>query len=267
MPVVNLKGGRDMAFKLAVFEGIKQSRTANSIWTWLQRTGMERNFDVVVLQDQDKFGQMLTETDRSGPDAVRGRNRALQQLGGQTLARPVVLWNPNYKFTYYGDVKGVKFNTAGDAVSERARARGGYYYQWSSSFHARVIRVTESLMPAWIVLFHELGHVKQYFEGGSEGAWTVRLNDTNAIEAENLIKHENPICTETSRSIRAHYKHSIHGFSDLAQRYSVGQKVNAWKCATSVTDRKILEEQLKAEADQSTLNNPASGIYHGFQQP
>lgn len=268
MPVVNLKGGRDMAFKTAIYEGMKQSRTAYNLWTWLDKDGEGRDFDVVVLADTDNFGQMLTESDQSGPDAVRGRQCALEALGGNTIVRPTVLWSPSYAFTYYGDVKGVAFNSSGDTIAERTKSTGGYYYQYKlgkATHEVRVIRVTKSQMPAWIVLYHELGHVKQYFDCGGADGWRRRLSDTSSIEAENLAKHENPICVETSRAIRAHYKHSIYGFNDLKQRYSFGKKANAWKESDNPIERTALEKELEREANQSAKDKPETGIYRGIQ--
>jgi len=93
--------------------------------TWLDKGNEGRDFDVVVLADTDDFGQMLTESDQSGPDAERGRLRALEALGGNTIVRPTVLWNPSYAFTYYGDVKGVAFNSSGDTIAERTKSAGG----------------------------------------------------------------------------------------------------------------------------------------------
>ncbi len=268
MPVVNLKGGRNVAFNIAKFEGIKQSRTALNLWTWLDKDNEGRDFDVVVLADTDNFGQMLTESDQSGPDAERGRLRALEALGRKTIERPVVLWNPSYAFPYYGDVKGVTFNSSGDTKAEPTKSTEGYYYQYKSgiaTLEARVIRVTKSQMPAWIVLYHELGHVKQYFDCGGADGWERRLSDTSSIEAENLTKHENPICVETNRAIRAHYKHSIYGFNDLIQQYSFGKKANAWKESDNRNERAALEKELEREANQSAKDKPETGIYLGIQ--
>jgi len=122
-------------------------------------------------------------------------------------------------------------------------------------------------MPAWIVLYHELGHVRQYFDCGGADGWRRRLSDTSAIEAENLTKHENPICVETSRAIRAHYKHSIYGFKGLKRRYrySSGEKANAWKESDNRNERAALEIELEREANQSAKDKPETGIYHGTQ--
>ena len=74
MPVGEIKGASLVAFNIAVHEGLGQSRTALSIWQWLEKDP-KRVFDVLVLQRGENFGQMLTEADRSGPDAERGRQR------------------------------------------------------------------------------------------------------------------------------------------------------------------------------------------------
>src|SRR5262245_45647439 len=107
MPVKEIKGSSPLAFKQAIFEGIRQSRTAHSIWTWLEKEGDKREFDVLVLTAGENFGQMLTEGDQSSPDADRGRTKYLQEFRVNSLPRPVVLWNPKYDFEYFGDVQGV----------------------------------------------------------------------------------------------------------------------------------------------------------------
>lgn len=262
MPVQRLKGNKQMAFKIAVFEGLKQSRTAHRIWTWLEKDG--RDFDLLVLDGNQNFGQMLTESDQSGPDAQRGRQHHRAVFGDREIPRPTVLWNPDYDFDYFGDVKGVEINAAGDVAPMDTNRKQGYLYRYKLPLGkqtVRVIRVTKGKMPAWVVLYHELGHVKQYYEGGSADAWTVRLNNTSAIEAENLDKHENPICRDIGRPIRAHYKHSTHGFHDLIQRYSLGRKQNAWKCANDVPDREEIERRLREEAVQNSRVNPDQGIF------
>ena len=264
MPVKNIKGQSQIAFKMAIFEGIKQSRTAHTIWTWLEKEGAKREFDVMLLDPGENFGQMLTEGDQSSPDAERGRARYLKDFGGDTLPRPAVLWNPRYDFEYYGDVAGVTVNASGDMVPEPTSKPGGYHYQYKGKFGTqkiRVVRVTRAFMPAWIVLFHELGHVKQYFEGGDLAAWKSRLGDTNGIEAENLAKHENPMCVETKKPVRAHYKHNVYGFDGLVQAYGTGQKINAWKQADTVGARAVLEASLKSEATLNSAAKSDAGIY------
>ncbi|MEN8177257.1 MAG: hypothetical protein ABFS39_01380 [Pseudomonadota bacterium] len=266
MAIQRLEGPNKMGFKIAVFEGIKQSATAHRIWTWLEKS--ERDFDVIILGQGENFGQMLTEQDRSGVDAVRARGHYSNIFGTTTILRPVVLWNPNYQFDYFGDVKGVHINSSGDITPMSYRERKGYIYHYkvrSARNKVTVVRVTQAKMPSWIVLFHELGHVTQYFKGNAplDSAWATRLANTQDIEAENLTKHENPICVETGLPIRAHYKHSTYGFLDLRQRYSVGKKQNAWKAADSLEERKRIEQDLKSEAERNARLVPApdDGIF------
>jgi hypothetical protein len=263
MTVKDIKGASILAFRLALDEGLSRSRSAAQIWSWLQKS--DREFDVIVLGRGLEFGQMLTEGDKSGPDAERGRQHYLQTFGGTTIARPVVLWNPHYDFDYFGDVDGVEIGAAGDIKPIEARRAGGYVYQQKGKMgiaRVRVIRVTAGKMPAWVVLFHELGHVKQYFEAGGLSGWQGRLHDTNAIEADNLADHEHPICRDLRLPVRAHYKHSALGFADVVQKYSSGMNVNAWKSAADVAARARIETALKAEADTNSLATPDRGIFH-----
>ncbi len=265
MPIKRLEGIKKTALKIAIYEGIRCSRTAHSLWTWLDKDGEGRDFDLIVLGTGQNFGQMLTEKDQSGDDALRARTVYFEKFEDNEIVRPVVLWNPSFEFDYFGDVKGVDVSNSGDIVPRPTSKSGGYYYQYPlgsfGSTKARIVRVTKGKMPAWIVLFHELGHVKQYFDGGGLTEWAERLKDTNAIEAENLSKHENPMCVETGRPIRAHYKHSTHGFHDLVQRYSRGKKVNAWKAADDAAGRKTIERDLKTAAQLRGPTPPAAGVF------
>jgi hypothetical protein len=263
MTVTNIKGASILDFRLALDEGLSRSRNATQIWNWLQKP--DREFDIIVLGRGLQFGQMLTEGDKSGPDAERGRQHYLQTFGGDKITRPVVLWNPHYDFDYFGDVDGVEIGAAGDIKPIEAKRAGGYVYQQKGKMgiaRVRVIRVTEGRMPAWVVLFHELGHVKQYFEAGGLNGWLGRLQDTNAIEADNLADHEQPICRDLKLPLRAHYKHSALGFADVVQKYATGMNANAWKAAADVGARAQIEAALKAEADTNRQAAPDRGIFH-----
>ena len=263
MGVVRIKGESILAFRLAIDEGLKSSRNANTIWNWLQKR--ENEYDVLVLGRGLEFGQMLTEGDQSGPDAERGRNHYLQVFGGNKIERPVVLWCPSYDFDYFGDVEGVELGAAGDVKPIPVTKAGGYLWQQKGKLglqKVRVIRVTEGKMPAWVVLFHELGHVKQYFEAGGMRGWLERLKDTNLIEADNLADHEQPICRDIRIQIRAHYKHSALGFVDIVKKYSTGMSASAWKPAKTVALRTNVEAALKTEADDNRRAPKEKGIFH-----
>lgn len=255
MPIAALQGNNE-AFELALHEGLRVSRTALLIWRYLQTPG--RDFDVVTLGANEMFGQMLMDADRAGEDAVRGQQKYREMNGldkADPMPRPAVLWNPKWNFEYFGDCKGVTVNARGDVIE----AKSEYVYKvkkkgLQQSFN--VIRVTKSVMPPWVVLFHELGHMKQYFEGGSASAWEARLPDSAGIEEDNLERHERPICREIGLPVRAHYKHNVFGFADVKQRYGGGSKASAWVEANSVQDRLLKETEI---ASQATTHQQAPG--------
>jgi hypothetical protein len=108
----------------------------------------------------------------------------------------------------------------------------------------RVLQLTQCTMSAEVVLFHELGHVKQYFESGGEANWAGRISNadnTAKVEADNLARHENLMSKECGLSIRAHYKHSVKGFEEVIKGYERGE---GWKLkALRITDNMVAREK------------------------
>ncbi len=56
---------------------------------------------------------------------------------------------------------------------------------------------------------------------------------TAGVEAENLTKHENPMCTDYVIALRNHYKHSKYGFQAIMHQY---QKPDKKKKALRLTN-------------------------------
>jgi len=264
MPVVDYRGGV-LDFRLGIDQGTSASKTAAMIWDWLKQPG--RDYDALVLPNGINFGQMLTEHDQTSADSIKGREQYNLAFNTTVMKRPCALWNAQYEFEYFGDVldEDISMNLSGDITVKPPNVAGGYVYQVPRKgfgpLKTRVIRVTAGKMPAWLVLFHELGHVKQYFEAG-DAQWKIRLGDTNKIEADNLDDHEWPMCRDIGIPVRKHYKHNIFGFESIRKTYSAPTKAGAWKAASSKTLRVQLEADLKAEADRNAVDKPATGIYH-----
>jgi hypothetical protein len=84
--------------------------------------------------------------------------------------------------------------------------------------------------PPEITLLHELGHAKQYIENpawfGSNGpsGQLAGSKETKEIEADNLKRHENPVCKEYGLLQRVNYG-DFEGFDhvDVAVVRSIGR--------------------------------------------
>jgi hypothetical protein len=79
----------------------------------------------------------------------------------------------------------------------------------------------------------------------TDDAWSKRLSNTDAIEAENLADHENPICVETGLSERRHYKHMGNGMYRVIEAYA-GKKAPALRVASDPRTRVTMDQKLRA---------------------
>ena len=104
---------------------------------------------------------------------------------------PCIVWNPG------GD-----FKTLGANIS-------GYFASGKPKFDKKM-PVT---YPPEITLLHELGHAKQFIEGGWFGA-DGPARDVADIEADNLKRHENPVCKDYGLLQRLNYTDFI-GFNHV----------------------------------------------------
>lgn len=268
MALVNMYGN-GASYDIAVIRG-RRTQAGWAIWDFLQGDG--RDFDVVVLQPGETFGQMMVESDPDSEETVRARNAYHAHTGTRVLARPTVFWCPTYEFDYYGDVDGVSMQGDGTIMpmsNINNLPPGAYYYTYLAAGRAvsvPVIRYTRASMPAWLVLYHELGHVKQYYQPAAlvqhadvVGLWNIRLTDTAAIEAENLALHENPICRQISIAERRHYKHMANGMGNVASAY-VMKKAPALRVADNAADRRLQDAALLALASHGAVP-PATGFF------
>ncbi len=217
-------------------------------------TDQSRPFDVVVIKKGSTYGQMLTDSDKSGAevrdarkDYKEGFGTAQDDSATMTIVRPTVFWCPDYTFEYYGDVKGCD-ELLGEIVPKAKPGPGDFYYKYKKETKVPgrtmttypvvpVVRYTVSTMAPWIVLYHELGHVKQYYEAGGELGWNAKLTNVAAIEADNLLRHENPICKQVTIAIRENYKHMPKGMEAVNQKYGTPALKEAIIKATDGLDR------------------------------
>jgi len=256
MGIVKIYGTDKLAFRLALDAGARTT-TGLRISTFLAKGG--RDYDVVVLSTGENYGQMMTKDDPDGEEVQKAKAVYERHTGTRVIARPTVFWCPDYDFEYFGDVDGISMQSDGSVFTKKVPELkpGEYYYQYKAGatmIKVPVVRYTMGKMPSWVVLYHELGHVKQYFQPGENNQknaaqldtlWRSRLTDTDGIEAENLAEHENPICIETGLSVRKHYKHMGNGMYRIAEAY-VGNKAPALRVASDRNARVVDDGVLHA---------------------
>jgi len=268
--IENIKGDED-AYVQAFANGGMMSKTAFSIGAYLNHP--DRPFDVIILGPDENYGQMLTDMDSSGEEARYARDKYEEHFGTRVIARPVVLWNPNYKFTYFGEITGIKTNGDGSIVLQTYDdlVKGDIFYryktpgQFSRLIQIPTVRFTKNQMPAWLVFYHELGHVKQYYEGGvtknaADIIWTGKLKNTAAIEADNLARHEIPICKEINIPPRAHYKHMENGFQGILTAFP-GRKSPALRVADTLAERKLQKTELQLLIKKPDAEKEGGGFF------
>ena len=259
MSVVNIYGDR-LKYELALAR-INVTENGKMVSRFL---GMpNRGFDIVILPPGSTYGQMMVEDDPVSEESTKARTEYVKHTRTKIIARPTVFWCPDYSFSYYGDVSGVAMQSDDTITIKQINSLvpGDYYYKYPNvgrfpPVSVPVVRYTKSEMPAWIVLHHELGHVKQYYSGTPEG-WVRRLLDTADIEADNLATHENPICRSANIAIRANYKHMINGFGLVASAYAMENKKPALRVSDSTSSRVRddieLEKKVMANAKTATV--------------
>ncbi len=113
---------------------------------------------------------------------------------------PCIVWTPSKSF-----------NTRGAEIT-------GYRDSGAPKITGSKVAV---IYPSEIVLLHELGHAKQYIENpdwfSSQGAGGIvrpGSKTTNEIEADNLKRHEVPVCKEYGLAQRQNYADGM-GFNDV----------------------------------------------------
>ena len=98
---------------------------------------------------------------------------------------PCILWDPTSPF------------------STRATDITGYRANGTAMFGKKTV----TSYPASIVLIHELGHAKQYIEDKTLFCTktTPARESTDFVEADNLKRHENPVCKDMGLLQRVKY--------------------------------------------------------------
>lgn len=86
----------------------------------------------------------------------------------------------------------------------------------ASRYHPGQRGLAYAVYPPEITLIHEIGHAKQYIEDPArfpsyDREWTLIPGTlpNDAIEADNLRRHEHPVCNDYGLPTRTHYSHFV----------------------------------------------------------
>lgn len=135
---------------------------------------------------------------------------------GRALARPTIMWDPYETFAYFGTRKATTSTRIQETMAAMEKT-GGLVDSAPPKPKPAIYKAT--LMPAWVVLAHEIGH---YFHYTRETAWFVEcLNsgDIAGIERRNLADHETPILKHIDLPPRADYQDFRGGANDSADKH------------------------------------------------
>jgi hypothetical protein len=267
--------GRDYQQFEEATNGSRLTKTQESIWKFV--TNVPEQFDVVIADNASTcpaYTLFLEEAREGGPGFDPQALEAIQQVtGSRTIEVPTVVWAPSRPYTVYADAKGVRRDGSGKVLGldlmnppyaepwERMRASEKRWIKnkplltkGGRSYGRIVVVVTKYDMPANLVLFHELGHVKQYFtsdyarglmgKSSFVSKMTGRDSDIFAYEADNLRRHEHPMCREMLLPLRAHYKDDLSGWFNHVPQFDLQRCI--WKECTP-QNRQTEEAKVKRD--------------------
>jgi hypothetical protein len=145
---------------------------------------------------------------------------------GRQLDGPTIMWDPYETFAYFGTTEGQytgkdEGKVAADTPSVKDRIQslqtGGLKVEAKKGSKETVYKA--QLMPAWVVLAHEIGHYYHYVH---QTAWFIRCldgGDIAGIERRNLGDHESPILKHIGLAPRANYQDFKGGSNDNPDKH------------------------------------------------
>jgi hypothetical protein len=255
MAIVEVRGDKTV-LEIALNDGRQISRTAQKIYAATVDDSLNQ-FDVIV--DATMKNGCLAFEGYTTPEA-----RAIykKHFNVDVIKRPTVIWNPRYDLECLCDLAGIRFNPANlPAHKSKKDARlldGDILYKHRNT-QRPTLRATRWKLPAWVVLYHELGHAIQYFEAvvsknARQRAEALAVKFGADFEADNLTRHENKICAESGLPVRKYYLSDMAAFEEYIGRYITDQaeKKLAIFIADNPTDRVAIERKLKESIKQNT---------------
>lgn len=198
---------------------------------------IDAKFDIFILPTHIMNGSMNSISDDGGVSGNDAR-RNYEAIGLIWLERPTIFWNPACSVKIYSDVKGTMPKGATDwtrmTFREIPQGEPTLVYRRVGNKFAPfidevVILATEVVLDPWMVLFHELGHMKQYFTVANgrpahrddvEVDWGAKAFGSNSCEPENLELHENPITKfHCASQFRERYYHDGFHINNTERAY------------------------------------------------
>ncbi len=197
--------------------GFKTGRRIHERLKLLNDCGL--GYDVILLPGTADEGRMMARQDFSNLTDVLVKTYTDNFKGSNNVERPVVLWNPAYLMEYLGDMCGVRvLNNFGKDLYRSINKNCCF---WSLSTGPKKeeqphIIAQSAWLPSWVVLYHELGHVLQYYSeildigvpagvdlekltkdrfNACDTAWQGRVRNLAKLEQENLDLNERPLCS------------------------------------------------------------------------
>lgn len=253
MAIVEIRGDETI-LQIALNDGRQISRTAQKIYAQTVDEPLNQ-FDVIVDATM-KNGCLAFE----GYTVPVARAIYKKHFGTDAIKRPTVIWNPRYDLECLCDVAGVRYDrTNHPAQKSKAQARlqeGDILYKFNSQ-QRPTLRATKWSLPAWVVLYHELGHAIQYFEtvaskNARQRSDALAIKFSTDFEADNLTRHENKICAESGLPVRKYYLSDISAFDAyVSNRLSADEK----KCSIFIAENPAARVAIERTLKESIKNN------------
>jgi hypothetical protein len=220
-----------------------------------RQTGVAANIIWGYIRKSKNLEGILTES---------GKNSATPRL-----ERPLIFWNPKMDVVMIGDHNGITDDALNVVPVKKENAGKGMFVRTKlvgkNFITKRVIIYTRTILPAWLVLYHELGHIRQSFEKGGDASFLIYSQDTAAMESDNLARVEHPLCEQARIPKRASYMHlemAIPLSGNLQQA-----ALNAHKAdfpivyvAQNQQERERIDRELQSEASANVGKDPSKTV-------
>lgn len=181
--------------------------------------------------------------------------------------RPTVFWSPSCVLPIVFDVRGVEYDGTGGLKPKSLNSLrvGEYYCVTPGGVRLAVVQGTKHTMPSWLVLLHELGHAKQYYDPGVQGdrnqQWLNRNETAEAhllVEEENLTEHERPLSRVAFGLERIRYGDALDAFQRLYEDYyaTVSETMSAYRIrsmSARIWDDKFLADEARKNAGDTGI--------------
>ena len=173
------------------------------------------------------------------------------------LDRPTIMWNAYGTFAFFATSQpssGIRQRV--DALKSQA----GGMKTGDISSKPKSATYKANLMPAWVVLAHEIGHYRQYVQKRQWFLQCLDTQDIDAIERDNLASHEDPILRTIGLSPRSQYQDFKGGTNDTAEKHIQWDTLphgDAHLCSPIAPDLKLAKEAFDVKLVQQKARKQA----------